>query len=76
MQRSDFTRGFGRVAACLVALVWSGCCKTYAKAEVEPCPPMSVEMILHLQGEELDVADVYVADEIIPYCAGIDALNE
>jgi hypothetical protein len=34
---------------------------------------MTEAMLIHLKTGE-DPADVYVADEIIPYCAGIDAM--
>ena len=70
------------LAVSLGALVSNGCCKRYVQIEVEPCPPMSEEMLEHLKVEDLDVrnpddlADVYVADEIIPYCDGIEAIPD
>ncbi len=75
MRRSVSTRLAGIAVVCLVGSGLSGCCKSYVQAQVEPCPPMSAELLMHIL-DGGDVADVYVADEIIPYCAGIKAVNE
>lgn len=74
MRRSGSTRLAVTASLFLAASGLSGCYKSYVRAHVDRCPPMSVEI-----GEELlTVTDspsvIYVADEIIPYCAGIDAL--
>ena len=66
------------VAILLVCLAGSGslsCYKRYVRAHVEACPPMSEAVVV-----EMTVVDsplvTYVADEIIPYCKGIDAVLE
>jgi hypothetical protein len=76
MGSSVLKRLAGIVLACLVASGSSSCCgKSAQQIEVPLCPKMKEEMLEHLKTGD-DPADVYVADEIIPYCKGIEAMNE
>lgn len=75
MRRSDSTLLAGSLAVFLAASASTGCCKRYAKAEVDPCPGMTEAMLLEI-GVSDTLAAAYIADEIIPYCEGIKAVNE
>ncbi len=74
MRRSVSTKLAASLVVFLAALASSGCCKPSVRVDVEPCPVMSKEMLEHLKTGD-DPADVYVADEIIPYCDGIKAMK-
>lgn len=80
MRRSASMRLAGTVAACLAGIVSITCCKSYVQAEIEPCPKATTLMLMDLDGlneEGLHEPVVaYLADEILPYCAGIGAVNE
>ena len=67
-----------RVASLLAFLVLSGslsCCKSYVRAHVPRCPKISEMMVMEMQTVTNSPTVDYVADELIPYCAGIDALR-
>jgi hypothetical protein len=53
------------------------------KAEIEPCPLATQQAIIQLlilennpQFKQFDDLVVWVADEIIPYCSGIEAVSD
>ena len=75
MRRNGSTRLAAIALVCLAASGSTSCCKTYAKATVEPCPKMSEALLLHVR-DNMGLAEDFVADEMIPYCAGVDAINE
>ena len=80
MRRSVSTRLAGIALACLAAIALSSCCKSYVKASVEPCPlsnRRAMMQLIMLDGEGKNEALVkWIADDIMPYCAGIDGINE
>ena len=80
MRRSDSTRLAATALVCLVASVSCSWWPKPVRAEVQPCPLASEEvliqlMVLDAEGmfEELTT---WIADDLIPYCAGIDGINE
>jgi hypothetical protein len=74
MRRNASTRLGAIAVVFLAAIALSSCCgKSVVPVEVEPCPVMTEAMLLEI-GVSDSLAAVYVADEIIPYCAGIDAM--
>ena len=76
MQRNASTKLGAIAVACLAAIGLSSCCgKSAVKPEIELCPKMTEEQLLVLRDGSGPVID-YVADEIIPYCAGIKAMGE
>lgn len=70
-----------RALIFLVASVLSGCCHELPNASVPPCPKPSREAILQLMALDEDPEkrneDLvhWAADEIIPYCNGVDAVD-
>lgn len=80
MLRSVSTRLATTAVAFLAASVFSGCCKSYVRATVEPCPPASHEVLVQVlqmdAAEKYEAVVAYVADDILPYCRGIEAILE
>jgi len=72
------SRGSTRLAvtalACLVGSASLSCYKSYVRAHVPRCPPMSEKLLEELLTVTDSPAVIYTADETIPYCVGIDAL--
>ena len=74
MRRNASTKLGAIAVAFLAASAFSGCCgKSVPKPEIPQCPKMSEAMLEEiLTGDSATIT--YVADEIIPYCAGIKDL--
>lgn len=62
-------------AACLVSSGSLSCCKSYVQANVPACPLMTEAMVLEMMAVMDSPTVDYVADDLIPYCKGIDALR-
>ena len=75
MASSDSNRRVVTLLVCLVASVSFSCCKSYVRAHVPRCPQMNEAMAAEMLTQE-SATITYVADEIIPYCKGIEALRE
>jgi hypothetical protein len=60
--------------AFLVLIGSLSCCKSYVRAHVPRCPKISEVMIMEMMTVTGSPTVDYVADELIPYCVGIDAL--
>ena len=73
----DWTGSTKHGVLVLAFLVLSGslsCCKSYVQAHVPRCPLISEMMVMEMMTVTDSPTVDYVADELIPYCAGIDAL--
>ncbi len=67
-----------RLAVLVLAfLVLSGslsCYKSYVRAHIPRCPLISEVMIMEMMTVTDSPTVDYVADDLIPYCKGLDAL--
>ena len=62
----------------LAFLVLSGslsCCKSYVRPHIPRCPKISEMMVMEMMTVTDSPTVDYVADELIPYCQGIDAMR-
>lgn len=75
--RSSVSKKLAGIAAvCLVASGSYSCCKNYVPAEVPPCPKMNERMLMEMLVRSDSPTIDYVADELIPYCKGIEAMRD
>jgi len=80
MRRSVSTRLATTASLFLAASVFSGCCKSYVQATLEPCAPLGrdglVQLALLDDDGKNEALVAWVADEMLPYCHGIHAILE
>lgn len=74
MRASGSKRLVASLLVCLAGSACTSCYKSYVRAHVPRCDPMSAELLEELLIVTDSPAVIYTADKTIPYCAGIDAL--